>query len=177
MTAIDVRRLFTEVDGKLFWNVRPESDFKSDRDCRSWNTRFALKEAGSHLSSNGNHRWIIGINGKLYQRAHLIWLLNKGSSPPAGILLDHKNRNSLDDKISNLRLATPSQNGSNSRLAKNNTSGRRGVTWNKPTNKWQAKIRVRGKYIHLGLFTDLDEASKVYVAASKHHFGEFSSVA
>ncbi len=173
MSSDDVRRLFIEVDGKLIWKERPVSDFKSQRDCDAWNTRFAGIVAGSDNIYKTNKRRMIGINGKLYQRAQLIWLLYKGSPPPVGKLLDHRNRDSLDDRISNLRLATHSQNCSNSCLHKHNTSGRRGVHWDKQSGKWQAKISVMKKVIYLGYFDDLDEAGDAYIKAAKKHFGEF----
>lgn len=178
MLVEDVRRLFTEIDGVLVWKERPISDFKSKRDCQAWNTRFAGTPAGYfRVKKNNDNRCVIGIKGKLYQRAHLIWLLHKGSLPPSGFFIDHKNRNSLDDKFSNLRLATCSQNNSNRGTPSHNTSGRKGVHWNKQSNKWLAKIKIKGKVIYLGFFDNLDKAGEAYVNASKKYFGEFSGVA
>ena len=65
-----------------------------------------------------------------------------------------------DNRKSNLRIATKQQNGMNSTLSKNNTSGVTGVTWHKRDRVWQARIKVGYKYIHLGYFNRFEDAVK-----------------
>ena len=62
----------------------------------------------------------------------------------------------------------------NTTLRSYNTSGRKGVCWNKGSGKWQAGIKVRGKSLHLGLFDDIDAAAAAYQQAAAHHFGQFA---
>ena len=57
---------------------------------------------------------------------------------------------------------------------KNNTSGEKGVYWNKKANKWQANIQVNNVLKHLGLFMDKNEAAKVRKQAEEKYFGEYA---
>ena len=93
----------------------------------------------------------------------------------AGEQVDHIDGNGLNNTRPNLRLATNAQNGANRRKSSNNTSGLKGVHWNKYAGKWRARIKVGGTIIHLGYFTDKDEAHAAYNAAAKKHFGEFAN--
>lgn len=94
-----------------------------------------------------------------------------GAKP--GELVDHINGDTLDNRKQNLRIATPLQNARNKKLAKNNTSGFKGVEWESRRSKWLASIRVEGKRRHLGYFDDAMAAAETYEAASKNIFGEF----
>lgn len=87
---------------------------------------------------------------------------------------DHKNRNSLDNRKSNLRIATHSQNSQNRSMHKNNKSGVKGVSWDKNGNKWRALITVDKRKIQLGQFTNLQEAINIRRNAALQYFGEFS---
>jgi hypothetical protein len=79
-----------------------------------------------------------------------------------GQACDHVNGDGLDNQRSNLRICTQSQNGMNRGKQKNNTSGFKGVTWNKDHKKWKAQIMLNGKSIYIGYFDDPEEASKAY---------------
>lgn len=87
--------------------------------------------------------------------------------------IDHVNRDGLDCRRENLRLATHAQNMANRRLFKNNTSGVRGVSWHKAKGKWCARISVNGKRILLGYFDEIEDAKSTYEKAAVKHFGEF----
>lgn len=89
-------------------------------------------------------------------------------------LVDHRNGDGLDNRRSNLRAATNAENQRNRGLPANNTSGYKGVTWNKPAGKWQAGIRVDGRLLALGRYTDPEAAARAYDAAALLHFGEFA---
>jgi len=89
--------------------------------------------------------------------------------------VDHKDGNGLNNTRDNLRLATKEQNGANSRKQSNNTSGFKGVCWNKQAGKWKAQITVDGKNIYLGYFASKDEAHAAYCTAAEKHFGEFAN--
>jgi hypothetical protein len=92
------------------------------------------------------------------------------------LVIDHINRDKLDNRKSNLRLATKSQNVANSKLYKTNTSGFRGVTFDKANDKWLASIKHNGIYIALGRYEDVEEAAIQYDVAAIQLFGEFSNL-
>lgn len=87
---------------------------------------------------------------------------------------DHINRDTLDNRRVNLRIATPAQNAWNTRLYSTNTSGHKGVYWEEQTGKWRASIGVNRKEIKLGRFSSLDAAVAAYAEASKQYHGEFA---
>jgi hypothetical protein len=86
--------------------------------------------------------------------------------------IDHRDGNGLNNQRYNLRPATKSQNKCNTKLRTDNTSGFKGVYWD--TNKWQASIRVRGKSIRLGRFTDILDARDAADARRLKYHGEFA---
>ncbi len=93
-----------------------------------------------------------------------------GLSPGDGLECDHVNRYGLDNRRSNLRIATHVQNMRNGRKRLDNKSGYIGVDWHKATGRWRAQIRANGKTLHLGLFDDKHVAARVRdEAALKHH--------
>ena len=87
---------------------------------------------------------------------------------------DHINKNPLDNRKCNLRFATMSQNGMNSNIRTNNTSGVTGVCWHKAKEKWTAYIYLDKRCINLGYFSDFNEAVKVRLKAEQKHYGEFA---
>jgi len=96
-------------------------------------------------------------------------------NPPDSAIVDHKNGNALDNRRSNLRLATKAENAMNSRLRSDNTSGYRGVTYDarRKSRPWRAFIRDGGQR-WLGYYETAEEAARAYDAAAKVSFGEFA---
>lgn len=117
----------------------------------------------------------VAINRKFYYAHRLVWQIVYGE-PPARTI-DHVNGDPADNRISNLRLCNDSQNQANRKRPATNTSGLKGVTWNKASQKWQAGIKVHRKSYHLGLFDDPEEAHRAYMEAARQHFGEFARAA
>lgn len=108
------------------------------------------------------------LNGGKRQRIHMHRLL---ADAPADKLVDHINRNPLDNRRGNLRLCTNGQNLMNGKVPSTNKSGYRGVNMNQ--GKWVARIKINGKAIHLGVFTDKRDAARAYQAKARELFGEF----
>lgn len=91
-----------------------------------------------------------------------------------GTQLDHANRNGLDNRKLNLRFCTHSQNQANKTKYTNNTSGYKGVYWNKYHRKFEAQIRVNKIKIHLGYFNTTKQAAEIYNEAAVKCFKDFS---
>lgn len=93
---------------------------------------------------------------------------------PVGMVVDHVNGNSLDNRRSNLRICTQAENTRNNKLGKNNTSGIKGIY--RVVNKWKTLIGVDGKSVHGGTFEcPLLAANKYRELARKYH-GEFANL-
>lgn len=106
--------------------------------------------------------------------AHRVaWALHYGEWPATP--LDHINMNRSDNRISNLRLASVTENNRNRVRQRNNTSGHKGVSLHKPTGKYVAKLTTNKVTKHLGTFSTLEEAGAAYQAAAKEMHGEFAN--
>jgi hypothetical protein len=88
--------------------------------------------------------------------------------------IDHGNMNVLDNRKSNLRKCTIQQNACNREKPKHNTSGYKGVYWEKGLKKWRSAIRLNNKKIHIGCYEIKIEAAKAYNKKAKELFGEFA---
>jgi len=109
-----------------------------------------------------------GVNFKLHR---VVLGLSPNDENP-----DHIDGNPLDNRKLNLRQCTQQQNTYNSKLSKNNTSGCKGVSWDKSKSKWSAKIKHNYKSIHLGRFKDKEKAVRAYDIAAIKVFGEFANI-
>ena len=89
------------------------------------------------------------------------------------ILVDHIYHNRNDNRKSQLRLVNNQQNQCNTVVAKDNTSGHKGVYWHKKHNKWEALITYNNKQIYLGLYDDIEDAIRVRQQAEIKYFGEY----
>lgn len=84
--------------------------------------------------------------------------------------VDHINRNCRDNRFINLRHLNHSENGHNSKLHKNNTSGVSGVCWYKAYEKWQVRIRKNRKVINIGYFEKYQDAVEARKNAEEKYF-------
>lgn len=98
-------------------------------------------------------------------------------SDPDGLEVDHINGEGLDNRRCNLRAATRAQNARNSHVSNANTSGYKGVSWDKRDRKWQAFIAVNGLRHFLGRFACPTAASLAYARASRELHKEFGRTA
>lgn len=117
--------------------------------------------------------YVIGYKGRIYRAHRLAWLHYYGEWPAT--ILDHINCNPLDNSIRNLRECTQRQNLANTRLRKTNTTGRKGVSFDKSRNLYSARIRMPdGRRKTLGRFASLDDAAQAYEAEFMAQYGEFA---
>ena len=143
-------------DGKVFWK-------------RTSGNRLGGSEAGS-IYPDGYKR--VRINRKSYAVHRVVFLMHHGFLPE---FLDHINNDKIDNRIDNLRPATISQNNHNIKTPKHNTSGIKGVLWDKSMKKWRAQTKLHRKTIYLGCFADIELAELVVVEARKIYHGQYAN--
>jgi hypothetical protein len=89
-----------------------------------------------------------------------------------GKMVDHKNRNGLDNRKENLRPADKMLNGVNCGMRSNNTSGYRGVYWDKWSRSWKAQIRVANVTKNCGRSLNVIEAARAYDCQAQKYWGD-----
>jgi len=109
-----------------------------------------------------------GSSDKTYESLHRLI-----ADCPEGMMVDHINGNTLDNRRSNLRVCTHAENMRNRKIHKNNKSGFKGVYLDRITGKWKAQIRNNRKRFYLGSYETPEEASKAYLDAAERLHGEF----
>lgn len=129
---------------------------------------FKGQEAGI-IAKNGYR--VIRIMSQHFLGQRLAWVIMTGEWPKEE--MDHINGVRADNRWTNLRSATKSQNCVNRKVSSRNTSGYKGVSLERRTNKWLAAIKIAGRSIRLSTYATPEEAHVVYVAASKKAHGEF----
>jgi hypothetical protein len=103
--------------------------------------------------------WKIGIEGRLYYVSRIVYFMNCGVDPNP-FEVDHKDRNSLNNSVENLRLGSSVLQAQNKETYSNNKSGVKGVHWDEQSSKWRARIMVANKNKYLGRYTTLKEAAE-----------------
>jgi len=93
---------------------------------------------------------------------------------PQGLEVDHINGIGTDNQRGNLRLCTHKQNRRNTRMCAHNTSGYKGVHWDKARQKWFAQIHIDDWPHFLGRYLEIEDAAKAYDAAAREIYGEFA---
>ena len=171
----DVLRQLLRYDpetGKIFWLTRPLEFFNSNGHCKSWNTRYANKEAFTAKNAAGYaHGRIFDCS---YQAHRVIWAIQTGKWPVFEI--DHVNHDASDNRWINLREATSGQNKANRRSHNRSTSKYLGVCWDKREKKWRAQITSGNRKIAIGYFNCEIEAAKSYDAAALKFHGSFANL-
>lgn len=102
----------------------------------------------------------------------LAWFLTHEYWPEHCV--DHINRDPLDNRLVNLREATFSQNAMNAKLRHDSKSNRKGVSFRKARNKWEAYIKHNGVKLHLGEFSTFSGAMSARIAAEQKLFGPYA---
>jgi len=155
--------------GTFRWRRRPVDHFSDKRIANAFNSTWPGRRAGSVKKDGRTDIYVSGMRLKAHR---LVWLFETGAWPAKH--LDHINGDPSDNRICNLREATDSQNGFNRGPGKNNTSGYKGVYWDKPCSKWRAQIMVKRKVVFLGHFATPEDAAKAYAVGAQRYAGEFS---
>lgn len=129
------------------------------------------------------YRWYLNLSGYAQRNSNKAEYGNGRRKPilmhrqimgfSVGMLIDHISGDKLDNRRSNLRLATRSQNSMNSKIYSNNKLGVKGIHFCKERNKFYACIRINNKGINLGRFNTIEEAVAARKRAEELHFGEF----
>ena len=153
--------------GELFWVERPSGMFPNIRAAKAWNSRFSNKAALIGTDTHGYRRGEIFGRGYLAHR--VIWAYQTEAWPTEQV--DHINGDRLDNRWSNLRAATLTENMRNRRRERTSTSEYLGVCWDSSAAKWRAQIGSR----YIGSFVCEIEAAKAYDAAAIHVYGEFAN--
>ena len=144
---------------------------RADR-AKNWNTRNAGKIAG-HLTRYGYVR--IQIEKGVHYAAHVLaWLYVHGEWLPNKI--DHRHGVRDDNRITELRRMTLSDNGCNKAMQRNNQSGHPGVHFETQSGKWEAVVSKNGKRVWRRKFNTLKEAATARAQAVREIHGEFVPV-
>jgi hypothetical protein len=135
-----------------------------------WLTQWKWRSGGNYANrckiENGQES-TLGMHRAIVERM-------LGKPIPGGYEVDHVNRNGLDNRRENLRLATKGQNAMNRGKVNKKTSSFKGVHWSESSRKWRAVIYINKKQIHLGLFVCEEEAARTYDAKARDLFGDFA---
>lgn len=126
---------------------------------------------------------LFGSRGRVYARRTVrvdgrrrtILMHREIARPARGVDVDHADRDGLNNRRSNLRLVTVSQNMANAVKRDGRVSSRfKGVSWDAERNRWRARLGVRGAYRFIGRFAAEEEAARAYDVAALAAFGEFA---
>jgi hypothetical protein len=91
------------------------------------------------------------------------------------LILDHIDRNTSNNVVTNLRWVSHSENSMNKSMQKNNTSTKTGVYYNKTSNNWKVGISINGKQKHIGYYTNFEDAVTARKEQEDFHFKEFQA--
>lgn len=152
------RLLLDEESGRFFWKEAQDLP-------KSWNTRYAGKEALCTLSWQGYNYG--SVDGCSVAAHRAVWAYIHGAWPTADI--DHINGVTTDNRLENLRDVSHRDNQRNMRRPRSNASGVTGVNWHKRDKRWRAFIEVSGRSIHLGNFQNMEDAVAARLAANAEH--------
>ncbi|MBS4956556.1 MAG: HNH endonuclease [Clostridium sp.] len=149
------------IESKVHGIIKVKIDKEDLEKCSKLTWHYAKNKDSKYIQSRIKdkmvklHRFVMDINDK-------------------NLVVDHINRNPLDNRKSNLRICSYKENSFNKSIRVDNTSGIVGVDFHKINKKWRAKIKYNNITIHLGYFEDINEASINRRVAEEILFGEYS---
>lgn len=135
-----------------------------------WRSGKAGWTKAGRMAGYVDHRGYINvcIGGLTYRAHRLIWAIVTGNDP-GHLHIDHINRNTGDNRFSNLRIVPQSLNLQNTSIRKDNSSGFVGVGYSKKDKKWLARLKVGGKFVLCERFDSKDKAIAAREAAAILH--------
>lgn len=148
--------------------VRDILSYEPETGIFKWRKKTGNVRAGYVAGTLGRCGYvIISIKRRTYKAHRLAWLHVTGSWPTDEI--DHKNRIKTDNRFQNLRDCSGTENQHNTGLRSDNKSGNRGVRYDAKRGKWESRIRLCGKILHLGRFLSERDAVTAYQEARAAH--------
>jgi hypothetical protein len=156
ITKDQLHELFDYQDGNLIWQIQLAY-------------RGKVGSIAGSVRNDGYRQ--VGIKRTDYLLHRLVFMYFHGYMPK---YIDHIDGDRSNNKIENLRECTNQQNSFNASISKNNTSGVRGVSWDKERKKWEAKCTMNRKTIHLGRFESLDDACIALRSWREQNHGQFA---
>ncbi|MEX8576114.1 HNH endonuclease, partial [Salmonella enterica] len=155
-------------------DIRDLIDYNPENGVLTAKVNFSGRQAGSVI---GSQTWqgyyAFSLFGKKCFAHRLAWLLHYGEWPSQPI--DHINGIKTDNSIRNLRLCSLSQNQFNKPTQKNNTTGVKGVYWNKRDKRYVASVQFNGKKYSAGHHKDIDSAKEAVMKLREKLAGEFTN--
>ncbi len=148
--------LFEYKEGDLYWKSCPSNNVVSGT--------LVGTDTGRGYRS-------VSVFSKIYKVHRLIFFIHYGYFPS---YIDHKDGNTKNNQIENLRECTYPENNQNAKIRKDNISGVKGVSWSTRERKWKVAIRKEGKKFNLGTFADLELAQLVAEEARSKYHGNFA---
>jgi hypothetical protein len=129
-----------------------------------------------HPSSNPAHTWYAARSSRDKPRGkkRMMYLHRFLMDAISGDEVDHADRNGLNCSRANLRKCTHSENAANAKRMSTNTSGYRGVYWNKEVGCWYAQVVKDKRRSYMGCFRDIEAAARAYDKKAIELFGEFA---
>lgn len=141
----------------------------------SWIVDRGPVKKGQAAGCIGNRGYMKVTVDRTYSLVHRIaWILHHDQSIPPGMQIDHRNNDKFDNRISNLRLASDTQNRHNRPVTRTNKAGFKGVSLHKASGLWVARIKKDRKIHELGYFKTPEEAHEAYKTAATRLHGEFA---
>ena len=148
--------------GELIWRERPLAHFKNLRAWATWNHRYSRKLAGC---VKGGRR-VVSIDGVARKASRLIWIMVTGEVPSQ---VDHKDGDTLNNRLANLRATDHAGNQKNRKVNTNSATGVPGVYVDRRTGRYRAQIGSDGSRVSLGSYGTLDEAKIAREEAQRHY--------
>jgi len=170
-----LRECFQHLEnGDLVWKQRPRHHFRTQHG-QDVSNCYEGRVAG-RLTEDGYLQVGVSYFGKVILMAvnRVVWTIHNGTIPD-GYLIDHRDTNKSNNKIDNLRLALISNNAHNANLSIRNTSGIKGVCWDKKSETWEVKLSVNSKSQRIGYFPTMEEAEVAVKKARLELHQEFAN--
>jgi hypothetical protein len=156
ITQDNLKECLEYKEGKLFWIKQSSSNIRIGMEAGTTNERGYVQ---------------VKIFNKRYYAHRLVFFMFNGYFPQE---VDHIDGNKNNNRIENLRASTKAQNQHNAKINKNNTSGVKGVTWDKQNKKWKSQCGYNNKNHYLGHFIDKELAKQVVEQFRKQYHHEYA---